>query len=107
MYKRWYDQYSELKSLLVLLEKIDDYSIEMIAQDFIQILTSRYKNDFDSKIQTLCENSPKEYKRWYDENYNLHTCIEFIKTLSDDEKKEIISAFIISLMSFIDNVDEK
>ncbi len=37
MYNRWYDKYPDLKSLLLLLETIDEYNIELIAQDFLQI----------------------------------------------------------------------
>ena len=53
------------------------------------------------------DNPPPRYNRWYDNNYNLHTCIEFIKTLKDNEKAELINAFIMSLLSFITNVDDE
>lgn len=107
MYNRWYDNYPELKSLLTLLEKVDEYNIELIAQDFLQIILEKYKDQFDKTIHHLSNNPPPGYKRWYDENYNLHTCIEFIKTLSDNERKELINSFIMSLMSFITNVDQE
>lgn len=106
MYNRWYDKYSELKTLLILLEKVDKSNIELIAQDFLQIILEKYKDEFDKFIKEMSENHPPVYKRWYDEDYNLHTCIEFIKTLSDNEKIELINSFIMSLMSFITNVDQ-
>ena len=107
MYNRWYDKYSDLKHLLLLLETVDEYNIEIIAQDFLQIILSKYKEKFDSVIEHLNNNPPPRYNRWYDKNYNLHTCIEFIKTLSDNEKAELINAFIMSLLSFITNVDDE
>ena len=107
MYNRWYDKYSDLKHLLLLLETVDEYNIEIIAQDFLQIIISRYKDKFDCVIQELNDNPPPRYNRWYDKNYNLHTCIEFIKTLEDNEKAELINAFIMSLLSFITNVDDE
>ena len=107
MYNRWYDKYSDLKHLLLLLETVDEYNIEIIAQDFLQIIVAKYKDEFDYVIQELNENPPPRYNRWYDENYNLHTCIEFIKTLEDNEKAELINAFIMSLLSFITNVDDE
>lgn len=107
MYNRWYDKYPDLKSLILLLETVDEEHIEVIAQDFLQIIMEKYHKDFDSVIQLLADNPPPCYKRWYDENYNLHTCIEFIKTLEDGEKEELINAFIMSLMSFITNVDHE
>lgn len=105
-FNRWYDQYPDLKSLLSLLEKVSDENIELIAQDFLQIIMQKYGENFDEKIERLNKNAPKQYKRWYDNNYNMHTCIEFIQTLNDEEKQELISSFIIAIMSFITNVDQ-
>ncbi len=103
IYNRWYDKYANLKNLLVLLQKVDDYNIELIAQDFLQIILERYKNEFDTAIQNMAKNPVPRYNRWYDKNYNLHTCIEFIKTLDDSAKEELINAFILSLLGFITN----
>lgn len=107
MYNRWYDKYSELKMLLTLLEKVNEYDMELIAQDFLQIILDKYKYEFDNKMQSINQNQPLKYNRWYDNNYTLQTCIEFLKTLSDNEKQELINSFIMSVMSFINNVDEK
>ncbi|HIS89136.1 TPA: hypothetical protein IAA87_06920 [Candidatus Avigastranaerophilus faecigallinarum] len=107
MYNRWYDKYPDLKQLLLLLETIDEYTIDLISQDFLQIILARYKDEFDISIKNMNDNPPPRYNRWYDNNYNLHTCIEFIKTLKDNEKAELINAFIMSLLSFITNVDDE
>lgn len=106
-FNRWYDKYPNLKSLLTLLEQCSEESIESIAQDFLQIILQKYGSDFDKQIEKLNQNAPVRYKRWYDNNYNLHTCIEFIKTLDENEKEEIINLFIMSIMSFITNVDQE
>lgn len=107
MYNRWYDKYSDLKQLLLLMETVDEYHIEIIAQDFLQIILSKYKDKFDYALKQMDDNAPPRYSRWYDKNYNLHTCVEFIKTLDDNEKVELINSFIMSLMSFITNVDDE
>lgn len=107
MYNRWYDNYPELKSLLMLLEKVDKEQIELIAQDFLQIILAKYNNRFDEAIQNMQKNAPPGYNRWYDEDYNLHTCIEFIKTLDENERKELINSYLMSLLSFITNVDDE
>ncbi len=107
MYNRWYDKYPDLKQLLLLLETVDEYTIDLISQDFLQIILARYKDEFDISIKNMNDNPPPRYNRWYDNNYNLHTCIEFIKTLKDNEKAELINAFIMSLLSFITNVDDE
>ena len=107
MYNRWYDKYPNLKSLLILLETVDKQYLEIIAHDFLQIILEKYQGKFDEVIKQLSDNAPPRYSRWYDENYELHTCIEFIKTLEDDEKNHLINDFIVSLMSFITNVDDE
>ena len=105
-FARWYDKYPDLKSLLQLLSNFDDHTIELIAQDFIQIITGKYKNQFDRVIDYLSKNPPPDYKRWYDKSYNLHTCIEFIKTIDNDEERdELISSFIMAVLSFAGNTD--
>lgn len=105
MYNRWYDKYPNLKSVMLLLETVDEHGIELIAQDFLQLILEKYGAGFDSFIEQIKENSPPQYKRWYDKNYTLHTCIEFIKILDDNEKEELVNSFVMSLMSFITNVD--
>ena len=107
MFNRWYDKYPNLKSLLILLEKVDKSHIDIIAQDFLQIIMERYFDEFDEVIQRLQKNPPPRYSRWYDDNYNLHTCIEFIKTLNNNEREFLINEFIMSVMSFITNVDNE
>ncbi len=102
-YNRWYDKYSDLKSLLSLLETVDEDNLEEIAQDFIQIILSKYHAKFDNAIKIMSDNAPPRYSRWYDKNYNLHTCIEFIKILDDNEKKELIGYFITALLDFAAN----
>ncbi len=106
-YNRWYDKYPNLKKLLILLESVDDYNIEIIAQDFLQIIMSKYQEKFDIFIQNMSHNVLPGYNRWYDKNYNLHTCIEFLKVLDDVEKEDLINSFILSIMSFITNVDNE
>ena len=107
MYNRWYDKYPDLKQLLSLLEAVDDNYSNIIAQDFLQIILAKYQNQFDDVIKTLSDNAPPRYSRWYDKNYDLHTCIEFIKTLDDNEKKVLINDLIMSLYSYITNVDDE
>ena len=108
MYNRWYDKYPNLKSLLILLETVDKQHLEIIAHDFLQIILEKYSNKFDEVIQQMSENPPPRYSRWYDENYELHTCIQFIKSLENDEERiELINSFIMSLLTFITNVDDE
>jgi hypothetical protein len=107
MYNRWYDKYPDLKQLLSLLEAVDENYANIISQDFLQIIVAKYRNQFDEVIKKLSDNAPPRYSRWYDKNYDLHTCIEFIKTLDDNEKTALINDLIMSLYSYITNVDDE
>ena len=104
-FKRWYDAFPHLKAIILLLENVEEKNLELIAQDFLQIIMDKYNKQFDEIIKILDENAPPRYSRWYDKNYNLHTCIEFVKTLDDSEKEVLINLFLVSLLSFIENVD--
>ena len=107
MYNRWYDKYPDLKQLLTLLESVPKEYADIIAQDFLQIILAKYQDKFDDVIKDMSKNPPPRYNRWYDKNYDLHTCIEFIKSLDDSEKTELINSLIMSLLSFITNVDDE
>ena len=107
MYNRWYDKYPDLKKMLTLLESVPKEYADIIAQDFLQIILDKYKDKFDEVIKNMSDNAPPRYNRWYDKNYDLHTCIEFIRNLDDEEKPELINSFIMSLLSFITNVDDE
>ena len=57
MYNRWYDKYPDLKSLMLLLESVNEEHADVIAQDFLQIISERYSKKFDEIIQKeLSEN---------------------------------------------------
>ena len=107
MYTRWYDQYSDLKQLITLLEKVDEHYAEIISQDFLQIIMSKYQNHVDEVIKKVAENPPPRYNRWYDKNYDLHTCIQVIKLLNDEERAELVNELITALYSYITNVDDE
>ena len=108
MYNRWYDRYPDLKSLLMMLEQVDSQYIDFIAHDFLQVILEKYNDKFDIFMKEISENPPPRYNRWYDENYELHTCIEFVRNLDDDNaRNELISLFIMSLLTFITNVDDE
>jgi hypothetical protein len=106
-HKRWYDQYPNLKSLIVLLESLDDYTLNLVAQDFLQITLEKYRPKFDVVIKYLNDNPPPRFSRWYDNNYNLHTCIEFVRILEDDEREELVNAYIAALIGYIKNIDNE
>ncbi len=104
-YNRWYDKYADLKQVILILETLDKNDLELVAQDFLQIMLKKYQDKFDEQIQKLTDNAPPKYSRWYDKNYNLHTCIEFLRIAEDNDKQELINSFKMSLLNFIANAN--
>ena len=44
------------------------------------------------------------YKRWYDENIELFTILQFIKTLTDDEQSYLVDSVVSHVL--IENMKE-
>ena len=103
-YLRWYDKDPALKQFMSMLENLDSETVELLAQDFIQIIMNSGFIDVDSTIDMLNKNSSGKYNRWYDQNYNLHTCIELLKTLPENKKQILLENFKESCFELITNI---
>ena len=101
---RWYDNYPALKELIAVLESLDSQTIDLLAQDFIQIIMDNGFASADSTIDLVNKNSPDKYNRWYDKNYNLHTCIELLKSLPDEKKEILIKSLQESIFQLITDI---
>ena len=103
-YLRWYDKDPILKELMSLLECLDPETIDLLAQDFIQIIMDSPFLNKDSSIDLLNKNQPPRYSRWYDKNYNLHTCVEILKTLPQEDKEKVVETFKESFFQLVTNI---
>lgn len=103
-YLRWYDKDPALKEFMSLLECLDTQTVDLLAQDFIQILMDSPILNKDSSIDSLNKNQPPKYNRWYDKNYNLHTCVEILKDLPRHDKEKIIEIFKESFFQLVTNI---
>lgn len=101
---RWYDKDPVLKEFMALLESLNPQIVELLAQDFIQIIMNSGFIDVDLTIHSLNKNSPNKLNRWYDTNYNLHTCVELLKLLPERQKEQLIDTFKESCFEFITNI---
>lgn len=101
---RWYDKDPVLSEFMSLLECLDAETVNLLAQDFIQIIMDSPFLNKDSSIDFLNKNQPPKYGRWYDKNYNLHTCVEILKSLAPDEKEKIIETFKESFFQLVTDV---
>lgn len=92
-YSRWYDKDERLKEFLTSLQELDEYSLYLVAKEFLQIIVSKYSGSNDKSINSLSSKSAGKYNRWYDWNYDLHTCVEFLKDLDENARHELVKEF--------------
>ncbi len=92
-FKRWYDKDSRLSEFLGSLQELDEYSLYLVAKEFLQIIVNKHIGENDSSINTMNAKSVAKYNRWYDWNYDLHTCVEYLKDLDQDARHDLIQAF--------------
>lgn len=100
-YVRWYDKDPDLSRLMAFLESLNEQVREEIAQDLIQIILSELETNKDGELSQLADNKITEYKRWYDKNLSLHSAIEIIKNLDEEQRKEIISLIMESIVQIL------
>lgn len=92
-FSRWYDKDARLKEFLTSLKELDEYSLYLVAKEFLQIIVNKHPIDNDTAINSLNKKSVGKYNRWYDWNYDLHNCVEYLKDLNQEERYQLIQAF--------------
>ncbi len=100
-YLRWYDKDPLIKEFMNALERLDQDTISLLAQDFIQIMLEDEQINTDNALKSLIQNAPPSYNRWYDKNYDLHSCLEVLKLLNPNLQKKIIEKFKESMYQII------
>ncbi|MGN0197780.1 MAG: hypothetical protein ACI4B8_07280 [Candidatus Gastranaerophilaceae bacterium] len=112
-YLRWYDKDPVIKEFMSALERLDQETVSLLAQDFIQIMMEDAEINADGAVKSLIQNVPPGYNRWYDKNYDLHSCLEVLKSLTPDHQKKVIEKFreamyqLITTMYYGDENDEQ
>ena len=90
-YVRWYDKDEYLGAFMVLLEHLPrEVQIE-IAEDMLLNISNLLDLNLDDFINSLSDNNPISYKRWYDYSPELHSAIESMKNLPKEKNAELIS----------------
>ena len=100
-YVRWYDKDPDLSSLMSFMESLDEELRDEVALDLIQIILSEIEANTDGELSHLNDNKITEYKRWYDKNLSLHSAIEIIKNLNEEQRKQIISLIMESIVQIL------
>ena len=94
---RWYDKDPYLSQMMKILEGLPTQIQETIAQDLLQIVMEKQKQNDDGKIAYLNKNLSTQYRRWYDVNPNLLSSMEILRNADEQTKKEICE----SVMEFL------
>ena len=81
-FSRWYEKNKYVKAFMNLMSglKIDEQC--EIAIDIIIKVSSLVERDYTKIIQEVSKFDPKDFKRWYDKNPNIHIAIETLRALS-------------------------
>lgn len=102
-FTRWYDKDARLKEFLTSLEDLDEYSLYLVAKEFLQLIVNKYPGQNDATINAMNAKSAGKYNRWYDWNYDLHTCVEYLRDLDEKDRHELIQAFKEICIQFLAN----
>ncbi len=95
---RWYDNNPNLRLLFDVIESLDESVKQDLAQDVIQILVQDFNLNLDEEINNVSKNYDYDCKRWYDEDINLFTSFEIIKSFSYEMQEVVISKVMESLL---------
>ena len=92
-FQRWYEKDEYLKAFMSLMQDLPiDIQCE-IAVDMIIKASSMIDRDYTKMVEEVSSYNPKNFKRWYDKNPNVHIAIEALRDLTPDERDEIVQEF--------------
>ncbi len=100
-YVRWYDKDPDLSHLMKFLEGLNEEVRDEIAQDLIQIILGELETNKDSELSQLSTMKIGDYRRWYDKNLTLHSAVEIIKNLDNDQREQILSLIMESIVQIL------
>ena len=108
-FQRWYEKNEYLCAFMNLMQDLPiDIQCE-IAIDIIIKASNLIDRDYTNIIKEIANYNPKNYKRWYDKNPNIHTAIESLRDLSEEEREKIIQEFSDKILNShyikIDDID--
>ena len=99
--ERWYDKNSNLSQVFNFLENIDKRNRKIIANEILQIIFSELNVNSNEKVKELSKLNHTFNKRWYDEDTEVQSAVEIIKTLSEEQKRELIERIIELLQQIV------
>lgn len=97
-YVRWYDRNPDLKEVFEFIQELDNSVKNEIAKDIMQILVNDFNLNLDEKINMISKNYTFNCKRWYDNNIDLFSAFEIIKSLPVEVQNQIVRKIIDTIL---------
>lgn len=96
---RWYEKNEYLSAFLSLLADLPADEQCEIAVDIILSATQLLDRDYEKVVAQVGDFDRKDYRRWYDKNPSIHTAIESLRDLDDEQRENIIKEFSGKILS--------
>ena len=96
---RWYEKDEFLKAFMNLMQ---DMPIEIqceVAVDIIIKASGMIDRDYSKMVEEVANFNPKDYKRWYDKNPNVHLAIESLRDLTQEQRDIIVKEFSAKILN--------
>ena len=98
-FQRWYEKNEYLKAFMDLLQDIPIEQQCEIAVDIIIKASNMIDRDYTKIIQDIATFNPKDFKRWYDKNPNVHLAIESLRDLTEEQRDIIVQEFTDKILN--------
>ena len=96
---RWYEKNEYLSAFMNLMQDLSPENQCEIAIDIIMEASKMIDRDYTNIIKEVASFNPKDYKRWYDKNPNIHLAIESLRDLNDEQRDIIVQDFTDRILS--------
>ncbi len=96
---RWYEKDEYLSAFMNLLQDLEPEVQCEIAIDIIMKASDMIDRDYTKIIQEVGNYNPKDFKRWYDKNPNVHLAIESLRDLNEGQRDAIVREFSEKILS--------
>lgn len=103
--QRWYDKDPQLKTILRFLENAPDNMKQDVCMDMIQVIIQENFTTSDELMSFARQNYVGNAQRWYDIDDLVHTAVEMVKLLDDEERQIVLSEVAHTILYFSANQD--
>ena len=98
-FQRWYEKNEYLAAFMNLMQDLEIETQCEIAIDIIIRASNMIDRDYTKMVEEVANFNPKDFKRWYDKNPNVHLAIEALRDLSEEQRDEIVKEFCDKILN--------